>query len=237
MKKVISLSLLTLLLCLTAFGQKATDQKPTCTLGINQSPELRGFRLGMPLAAVTARLPGVTVEKPDKFGLARLRLSIIDASALLKSSAKDKGVQPDTLAGPNDGSAFVLDAARFPALQGVRKMLMRFIDRRLSYLEIIYDNVIKWESINDFVETVSSNLKLPREWKTPAESDTGQDKELRCEGFLITASTNADPGDVHAGPELILQDSAAWDAMSKRQNESVEKAKREEDQKRKAFKP
>jgi hypothetical protein len=237
MKKVISLSVLTLLLCLTALGQKATDQKPTCTLGINQSPELRGFRMGMPLAAVTTRLPGVTVEKPDKFGLARLHLSIIDSTTLPKSSAKDKGVQPDALAGLDNGSAFVIDAVRFPTLKGVRKMEMRFIDGRLSYLQLTYDDAIKWDSIDEFVETVSSMLKLPKEWKTPAESDSGQDKELRCEGFVLAANTNGDPTDVHAGSELILQDSAAWDLMSKRQNEVIEKAKREEDQKRKTFKP
>jgi hypothetical protein len=237
MKKVISFGLLTLLLCLTAFAQKAIDQKPTCTLGVNQSPELRGFRMGMPVATVTTRLPGVTVEKPDKFGLARLHLSIIDSSTLLKPLAKDKGVQPDLFAIPSEGSAFVIDAARFPTLKGVRKIQMRFIDGRLSYLELTYDDAIKWDSIEDFVETVSSILKLPREWKMPAESDSGQEKELRCEGFVITANTNADPSDVNTGPELILQDSAAWDALSKRQNEIVEKAKHEADQKRKTFKP
>jgi hypothetical protein len=239
MKKLILFSLLLMILCVPALGQKKTEnQKPVCALGLNQAPELRGFRMGMTPAAALARLPGVTLEKPDKFGLARLRITIIDSTSLIKPSAKEKAAQADMTAGPNDGSAFVLDGARFPALKGVRKMQMRFIDGRLSYLQVAYDNNIKWDSIDQFVETISTTLKLPREWQAPAESDGGaQVKELRCEGFVITASTIGDYSDVNAGPELILQDLAAWDALSKRQTDITEKAKREEDEKRKAFKP
>ena len=239
MKKVSLFSLLLLIVCVPVIAQKNTEsQKPVCPLRLEQSPELRGFRMGMTQAAALARLPGVTVEKPDKFGLARLRLSIIDSASLIKSSARDKGVQPDTLAGPNEGSAFVIDSARLPTLKGARKIQMRFIDGRLSYLQISYDTEIKWESIDQFVKTVSTTLKLPPDWQVPADSDGGsQQKELRCEGFVMTANTVGDATDVYAGPELILQDLAAWTAMSKRQNDVVEKAKREEDAKRKTFKP
>ena len=227
-----------MILCVPALGQKKTEnQKPLCALGLSQSPELRGLRMGMTPAAVLARFPGVSVEKPDKFGLARLRLSILDSTSLIKSSPKDKAVQADITAGPNDGSAFVLDGARFPTLKNVRKIQMRFIEGRLAYLQVSYDDAIKWDSIEQFVEMVSSTLKLPPDWKRPEESDGTQERELRCEGFVISANTAGDPTDVHAGPELILQDVAAWAAMSKRQNDLVEKAKREEDDKRKSFKP
>ena len=236
MKPIILLSLLSLLLCVPAFGQKATEQKPACPLGISQSPELRGFRMGMTQAAVLARLPGITVGKPDKFGLARLRLSIIDSSALILMAPKDKGIQQDMAVGPNDGSAFVLESGRFPIFKGVRKVQMRFIDGRLSYLEVTYDDSIKWDSIEEFVDTVATNLKLPKDWKTPADSDSGQGKELRCEGFVIAANMG-DSAEINSGPELILEDLAAWEALSKRQNDIVDKAKRAEDEKRKAFKP
>jgi hypothetical protein len=205
---------------------------------LEQSPELRGFRMGMTQAAVLARLPGVTIEKPDKFGLARLRLSIIDASSLVRSSAREKSVQPDMLAAPTDGSAFVIDSVRFPAFKGVRKVQMRLIDGRLAYLQISYSDEVKWESVDQFVETISTTLKLPKEWQVPEDSDSGgQQKELRCEGFVIAANTIGDSTDVHSGPELVLQDPAAWTAMSKRQNDTVEKARREEEDKRRTFKP
>ena len=194
--------------------------------------------MGMTQAAVLAKLPGVTVEKPDKFGLARLRLSIIDSSKLLKIAAKDRGVEPDITAGPDTGSAFVLDSVRFANFKGVRKLQMRFIEGRLSYFQITYDDSIKWDSIDQFVETIGNSLKLPQEWKTPADSDRGnEEKELRCEGFVLSATVTGDSTDINSGPELILQDLAAWNAMSKKQNDLMEKAKREEDEKRKTFKP
>jgi len=236
MKQIIIFGLLSLILCVPAFGQKAAERKPACSLGINQSPELRGFRMGMTQAAVLARLPGVTIAKPDKFGLARLRVSTIDSSLLIKPSSRERSVQQDITVGPDAGSAFVVDAGMFPALKGVRKLEMRFIDGRLSYLQVTYDDSVKWDSIEQFVETVATTLKLPQDWKTPAESDGSQEKELRCEGFVLSANTG-NTRDINSGPELILQDLAAWKAMSKKQNDIVEKSKREEEEKRKAFKP
>jgi hypothetical protein len=160
----------------------------------------------------------------------------MDLSTLLTPAPKEKGVQPDMSVGPSDGSAFVLDSMRFPAFKGVRKLQMRFIDGRLSHLEVTYDNSIKWDSIEEFADTVATNLKLPHDWKTPPDSDGGQEKELRCEGFVLSANNGSATG-INSGPQLILQDLAAWEAMSKRQNDIVDKAKREEQEKRKTFKP
>ena len=218
--------------------EKIASKQEKCTLGLDQSPELRGFRMGMTQDQVLRRLPGVSIEKPDKYGLTRLRLAIIDASAVIKTSTREKNVAPDITATPEDGSAFVLDGSRFPDLKTVRKIQMRFIDQRLSYLQITYDDATKWESIDQFVEAISGRLKLPTLWRLPAEVEgDSEQKELRCDAFVISASLMADPTDVHAGPEIILEDLAAWNAMSKRQNDTVDKAKRAEDEKRKAFKP
>jgi hypothetical protein len=238
MQKAILLTL-AIVLCAPVLAQKNVESKqPKCSLKLDQSPELRGFRLGMPQDQVLRRLPGVTIEKPDKYGLARLRLSIIDTSTVIKTSGRDKAVQPDITATPADGSAFVLDGPKFPDLKGVRKLQMRFIDGRLSYLQISYDDSSKWESIDQFVETIAGKLKLPTQWQAPSDAEgESQEKELRCEAFVISASLTGDPTDTHAGPEILLEDLAAWNAMSKRQNDSVEKAKQEADEKRKAFKP
>ena len=239
MKKQIIFGLLLFILCAPAFAQKKTESDtPKCTLGLNQSPELRGFRMGMAQAAVLAKLPGVTVEKPDKFGLSRLRLTIIDPTPWIKTGpARDKAVQPDVMSSPESGSAFVLDSSRFPALKGTRIIQMRFIDSRLSYLQVSYNDDVKFEAVDQFIETISRTLKLPNEWQTPEDADSDHVKELRCEGFVLSANTLGDSADSHAGPELVLQDIAAWNALSKRQNEITDKAKRDEEEKRKAFKP
>src|SRR5436190_1005894 len=174
MKHGILFGLLLLVLCSPVFAQKKVDNpKPKCTLGLDQSPELRGFRMGMTQAAVLSRLPGVTIEKPDKFGLARLRLSIVDATSLIKTAPRDKGVQADITATSTDGSAFVLDSSRFPTLKGTHKIQMRFIDGRLSHLQISYDDDVKWESIDQFIETISTTLKLSNEWRAPEDYDSG----------------------------------------------------------------
>jgi hypothetical protein len=242
MKKVILLILISLTWSVLASAQsktKAENNPPKCTLGLDQAPELRGFRIGMTQDKVLARFPGTTLEKPDKFGLARLRISIIDSTALIKAAiTREKGVQPDMNALPTEGSAFVIETSRFPAFKGVRKIQFRFIDGRLSYLQLAYDDSVNWDSIDQFIETISTTLKLPSQWEVPAEADGGgQEKELRCQAFAISASVAGDATDVHAGPELTLVDLAAWDSMSKRQSDIVEKGKRDEDEKRKAFKP
>jgi hypothetical protein len=238
MQKAILL-ILALVLCAPVLAQQKADSKQaTCSLKLDRSPELRGFRLGMPQDQLLRRFPGVTVEKPDRYGLARLRLAIIDASGLVKPSAKEKAAQADITASPADGSAFVLDGSRFPDLKGVRRMQIRFIDGRLSYLQIAYDDSSKWESIDQFVEAISAKLNLPPQWQVPSDSEgDSQEKELRCEAFAISASLAGDPTDTHTGPEITLEDLAAWNVMSKRQGDTNEKAKREEDEKRKAFKP
>jgi hypothetical protein len=88
------------------------------------------------------------------------------------------------------------------------------------------------------VEAISTKLKLPPQWEVPADSDgESQEKELRCDAFAISATLAGDPTDTHAGPEITLEDLAAWSVMSKRQNDTNQKAKREEEEKRKAFKP
>jgi hypothetical protein len=235
--------LVVLLISLTftaAVGQpKVEDKGPKCTLGLDHAPELRGFRLAMTQQNVLAKFPGVSIEKPDKFGLARLRLSLIDSAAVIKAAAtRDRGAQADISARPEEGSAFILDGAKFPALKGVRRIELRFIDGRLSFVLAAYDDSIKWDNIDDFVSTVSKALSLPAEWQTPAEvGGESTEKELRCDAFAISASVGTDPLDSRVGAQLTVADLAAWKALSKRQNDLTEKARREADEKRKGFKP
>jgi hypothetical protein len=238
--KIIFVILLTSLTFTAAIGQrKVEDNGPKCTLGLDHAPELRGFRLATTQQSVLARFPGVSIEKPDKFGLARMRLSLVDSAAVIKAApTRDKGVQADISARPEDGSAFILDGARFPALKGVRRIELRFIDGRLSFVLVAYDDSIKWDNIDDFVSTVSKTLSLPAEWQTPAEAGgETTEKELRCDAFAISANVGADPLDSRVGAQLTVEDLAAWKVLSKRQNDVMEKAKREADDKRKTFKP
>ena len=167
MKPILVILLISLTFTAAVGQRKVEDKEPKCALGLDHAPELRGFRLAMTQQNVLARFPGVSIEKPDKFGLARLRLSLIDSSGVIKGPVtRDKSpLQADISARPEDGSAFVVESARFPALKGVRRIEFRFIEGRLAFLLIAYDDSIKWDNIDDFVSTVSKTLSLPNEWR------------------------------------------------------------------------
>ena len=108
----------------------------------------------------------------------------------------------------------------------------------MSFVSVAYDDSIKWDNIDDFVSTVAKTLSLPNQWRTPGEAGgESTEKELRCDAFVISANVGTDPLDSHVGAQLTVEDLAAWKALAKRQNDLQEKAKREEDEKRKSFKP
>ena len=62
--------LILLAFILSFFVAPALAQK--CELNLEQAPELRGFKLGMPLAR--ARLAGVDIPKSNKFGVQEVQL-------------------------------------------------------------------------------------------------------------------------------------------------------------------
>ena len=70
-------------LCGAATVAAQPPQPPACPLKLENAPELRGFRLGMPLSQVKARFPEVEV-KTAEFGLGWMLFS----PANLKGSAE-----------------------------------------------------------------------------------------------------------------------------------------------------
>jgi hypothetical protein len=236
MKRIILIPVVTLLCAVSLFAQTKTVSRPQCTLGLDRAPELRGFRLGITQAAVLARFPGTSVDKPDKFGVTQLRLSVIDTSGMSKGlPVRDKAVQPDMVLGDN---SFVVDSARMQALKGVRRIGFRFLDGRLSFLQMAYDDSIKWNTVDEFVETVARALTLSPDWNLPPDSDGGNtERELRCEGFVITAAVGGDSSDTHIAAQLAIEDLQAAKLLEKRQNDLKDKAQRDEDAKKKTFKP
>jgi len=186
-----------------------------------------------------ARLPGISLDRPDELGQSRLRLNLIDADLYPKgSSNRDRAVQIDIAAGTAEGRAFTSDSTRFPDLKGVRKIQLRFVDGRVAHIVVGYDDSFKWNDVDEFAQTVSKNLGLPGEWRTPRDSDRlGREKELRCEGFLIAAVIGGDTTDARIGAQLSLEDTAMTQTIDKRQKDLEEKKKREEADRRKAFKP
>jgi len=239
MKQPILILLIVLSAVLPSFAQRKNETKQAkCTLAIDRAPELRGLRVGATQASVLARFPGVSVGKPDKLGVTQLRLTVIDSGAVVKSVAsREKPVRLDMTSLQGEEGAFTVDAAKFPALKGVARIQLRFLDNRLSNIQIAYDDSIKWVSVEDFIETVSNILKLPTEWQVPAEAESQSEKELRCEDFVITAHVGSEASDTRIGAQLTVEDLTASKTIQKRQDDLKEKAQQTEDAKRKNFKP
>jgi hypothetical protein len=60
---------------------------------------------------------------------------------------------------------------------------------------------------------------------------------LRCEGFALIGSVGADATDTRIAAQLSIEDLAASKIIAKRQEDLKEKAKRDDEAKRKNFKP
>ena len=130
-------SALCLLILIWACGTSA--QEPACSLKPEQLPtasELHGFRLGMTMDQVKARVPPVIFGRADQFGLSRTSIN------------------------PHFDSRF--DAASF---DGVRTVSLSFMDGRLIELWIGYDAGFKWQKLDDFVAGFGKALGLPVKWQ------------------------------------------------------------------------
>ena len=238
------LTILNVILLLTfssvAFGQGQSESAPAakCTLAQAQAPALRGLRLGMTQAQVLARFRGLSLNRADELGRSQLRLTLIDDLSSTGSSNRDRGVQIDIAAGTAEGRSFTADSSRFPDLKGVRSIQLRFVDGRLSYVLLGYDDSFKWNGVDEFAQTVAKNLGLPGEWRVPRDSDRlGKEKELQCDGFLMAAMIGGDMTDTRMGAQLSLEDTAIAELIEKRQTDREEKKRREEEERRKTFKP
>lgn len=222
-----------------AQGNGGGLQNAKCTLTLAQVPELRGLRLGMNQERALARFPGISLERPDGFGLTKVRLTLMNRDDYPGGSVgRDRGVQIDIAAGTAEGRSFLADRSKFPDLKGVNGIRLRFIDGRLSYLEMGYDDSVAWTDVDEFVGVISKALRLDGSWQKGPDSDNAtREKELPCDGFLVTAGMGGGPSDYHFGARLSFEDMVATKLIEKRQSDQKDKAKRQEEERRKTFKP
>jgi hypothetical protein len=155
-----------------------------CKLKIDQlgnAPELRGFRLWMNFDEVKARVPQVRFGAPDEFGVTKSSIN------------------------PSYDSSF--DQASFA---DVRTISFDFLDGKLTTLWIGYENSFKWPTVDEFVDGISTSLKLPAVW-----SPKKNGKQLQCDGFTIFVSIIA------GGPSVRLSEDAAQATIAQRREEAA----------------
>jgi hypothetical protein len=118
----------------------ASAQETKCTMKLTDLPsipELRGFRPGMTIEQVKARLPKAQIRPADAFGFTSLNIF------------------PEYEPGINKAS-----------FEGVRTVSLEFLDGRISLLWIGYDKTFKWQTLDEFTSGMATALKLPDAWRT-----------------------------------------------------------------------
>lgn len=124
-----------ILLCLVSTPSIAAQQ---CTLKSDQlldAPELRGFRLGMTLEQVKARVPQVQFGRPDETGLTKTSINPLYDPRFDKAAFAD-----------------------------IRTISLDFLDGKLTTLWIGYESSFKWQSVDEFVKGISKSLSVPGSW-------------------------------------------------------------------------
>lgn len=185
-------------------------EQSRCDLGLARSPEVRGLRLGMTLREVSSRFNSPRVAEAEWCGRQTLEFDWSD----------------DLLGQP---------APRPRELASVRRIRLGFLDGRLAYFRVTYDEKDAPLNPEQFRSTLSSGLALPGRWRRA--DGTGEFEPLfsvSCDGFAVVAG-------YEAGPYVELHDTGAIDLLLRRREEAklrrLREAEEEKRRRRRVFKP
>lgn len=186
-------------------------EQTRCALSLVRSPEVRGLRLGMSLREAVSPLRPPRVAEAEWCG--RQTLEFDWSADLLGQPAP----RPREL------------------LAGVRRIRLGFLDGRLAYFRITYDEQDAPLSSEQFRSTLSSALALPGRWSRA--NDTGKWEPLysvSCDGFQVITGYDG-------GPYVELHDTGAIDLLLRRRQETklrrLREAEEKRERKRRVFKP
>lgn len=185
---------------------------PKCALTIEQSPEIKGFRLGMSAQDI--------ISKFDN------RYSSVNGNKVNMD-----GVNVVVYAYYNFGSGGNLPKTE--EWESVEYIRFQFLDDKLFTFEIHYNNkqLKLWKDTESFIKVLSERMTLPTQLvsgKSSEKYDFKTSKYAYCNGWTMELK-----GDALTG-EIKIINSAAKTAYLK----NVEEKKRlEEEKKQKSFKP
>jgi hypothetical protein len=118
--------------------------------------------------------------------------------------------------------------AAFSGLRGLRRLYLGFYNGKLYRLRVEYDNSIRWKQLVEFQVAVARSLELPTTWR----SRDSANKILTCNEFELTAS------EMSSGTySLLLEDPSAYARMYKAFLEKRQRAEKEQEERKKSFKP
>jgi hypothetical protein len=182
-----------------------------CDLNLARTPEVRGLRLGMTLREATSRLkPSSSLPDAEWCGRRTLEFDWSD----------------DLLGQP---------APRPKELEGVCRIRLGFLDGRLAYFRVTYDQRAVPLTPEQFRSTLSSSLTLPGRWRAADGTKTWEQLySIGCDGFAVVAGYNG-------GPYVELHDTGAIDLLLQKRREGQlrrqREAEEERERRRRVFKP
>jgi hypothetical protein len=143
---------------LSAFGLSLHAQTP-CTVTIDQSPVVRGLKIGMSLGEVEAALGKKSSSSgtydQDGYGVGSWDI-------------------PSRLLGPEQG-------------RNLELVMLSFFDDTLTEATFSYTSEYKWDSIEQLIASFQATLKLPSAWiNGPGRHP--DDASIQCYGFSASAS-------------------------------------------------
>jgi hypothetical protein len=98
---------------LNAYGQSNDNgnRSTKCTLSLAQTPEIRGFRLGMNMEQVPARFPGLNIESANEIGSTKIELVFLDGTS--------PSLNPKDVTNARYDSKVYINRERFGGFKGV----------------------------------------------------------------------------------------------------------------------
>ena len=142
---------------------------PTCQLALNQSPAIRGIKLGLKLDDVLRVFPGAEENEWVKQALQQ------------KTSYPNLGV-----------IQFFISPSSYSTkdqFRGINQFVFTFIDDRLAEYSVVYEpppNGPAWPRVDDWVNKIAASFNLPElgSWSTEQQGD----RTLKCRDFQVRAS-------------------------------------------------
>ena len=185
-------------------------EQTRCDLGLARSPHVRGQRRGLTLREAPPRFKPPKVAGAEWCGRQTLELDWSD----------------DLLGQP---------APRPRDLAGVRRIRLGFLDGKLAYFRVTYDERDAPLTPEQFRSALSSGLALPGKWRRADAAGGGEPLySVSCEGFAVVAGYDA-------GSYVEMHDTAAVDLLLRRRQEGrlrkLREVEQEKERRRRVFKP
>ncbi len=213
--------------CEKRFVEEETN-KNRCVLTIDQSPEIRGFKLGMNQADIESRFEGLKIPTPTEYGTSRIQITPQPA----QFHQKDSGVRQGGLG--SDNSSVYVSIGRFSDLADIKIINLYFREQRLSSYRIFYDSEVTWKSVDDVAKHFASTLNLPGEWGRVSPREPA----LSCGEFVVMVGLeNFSAFSGGTDPYIDIQSLSGISASANEITNRAEKLKQDEEKKRDNFKP